>query len=126
MNYVARLAWVNLDKATSEIIEIAAGNLRKYLGGSGLAAKILWDETSVATDPFSPENLLMFMNGPLTGKVPQSSRTAVCGLSPANDAWGEALMGGSWGAVLTGRGLAEAAFFFAGAFFLAIISSPSL
>ena len=40
MNYVARLARVNLDKATSEIIEVEAGDLRKYLGGAGLGAKI--------------------------------------------------------------------------------------
>ena len=105
MNYVVRLARVNLDKATSEIIEVEAGDLRKYLGGVGLGAKIIWDETSAATGPFSPENRLMFMNGPLTGKVPQSSRTAVCGLSPANDAWGEAFMGGSWGAEFARTGL---------------------
>jgi aldehyde:ferredoxin oxidoreductase len=105
MNYVARLARVNLDKATSEIIEVQAGDLRKYLGGAGLGAKIIWDETSAATAPFSPENRLMFMIGPLTGKVPQSSRTAVCGLSPANDAWGEAFMGGAWGAEFARTGL---------------------
>jgi aldehyde:ferredoxin oxidoreductase len=105
MNYVARLARIDLDKATSEIVEVETGELRKYLGGAGLAAKIIWDETSAATDPFSPENRLMFMNGPLTGQVPQSSRTAVCGLSPANDAWGEAFMGGSWGAEFARTGL---------------------
>jgi len=105
MKYVARLARVNLDKATSEIIEVAAGDLRKYLGGAGLGAKITWDETSAATGPFSPENRLMFMIGPLTGKVPQSSRAAVCGISPANDAWGEAFMGGSWGAEFARTGL---------------------
>ncbi len=105
MNYVARLARVNLDQATSEMIEVEAGDLRKYLGGVGLGAKITWDETSAVTGPFSPENRLMFLNGPLTGKVPQSSRTAVCGLSPANDAWGEAFMGGSWGAEFARTGL---------------------
>lgn len=105
MSYVARLARVDLDKATSEIVEVGAGDLRKYLGGVGLGAKIIWDETSAATRPFSPENRLMFMIGPLTGRVPQSSRAAVCGLSPANDAWGEAFMGGSWGAEFARTGL---------------------
>jgi len=105
MNYVARLARVDLDKGTSGIVEVEAGELRKYLGGVGLGAKIIWDETSTATGPFSPENRLMFMIGPLTGRVPQSSRAAVCGLSPANDAWGEAFMGGSWGAEFARTGL---------------------
>jgi aldehyde:ferredoxin oxidoreductase len=79
--YVARLARINLDKATSEIVEVEGGELRKYLGGSDLGGKILWDEASAATGPFSPENHMMFMNGSLTGKVLQSSCTAVCGLS---------------------------------------------
>lgn len=105
MNYFARLAKVNLDDGTSEIVEVEPGELRKYLGGVGLGARIIWDETSAATDPFSPENRLMFMIGPLTGRVPQSSRTAVCGLSPANNAWGEAFMGGSWGAEFAHTGL---------------------
>jgi hypothetical protein len=39
MNYVARLARINLDKATSEIIEVEAGDLRKYLGGAGMGQR---------------------------------------------------------------------------------------
>ncbi|MDA8125968.1 MAG: aldehyde ferredoxin oxidoreductase family protein [Deltaproteobacteria bacterium] len=105
MNYVAKLARIDLDKGSGEILEVEADDLRKYIGGSGLGAKILWEETSAATGPFSPENRLMFMNGPLTGQVPQSSRTAVCGLSPANDGWGEAFVGGSWGAEFSRTGL---------------------
>ncbi len=105
MKYVARIARVDLDRETSEIVELEDSLARKYIGGAGLGAKITWDETSAATLPFSRENRLLFMIGPVTGKVPQSSRAAVCGLSPANDAWGEAFMGGSWGAELAATGL---------------------
>ena len=105
MRYVARIARVNLDRGISEIVEIKDSLLRKYIGGVGLGAKILWDETSADTLPFSPENRLMFMIGPITGKVPQSSRATICGLAPANDAWGETFMGGTWGAEFAGTGL---------------------
>ena len=102
--YAVKIASVNLERGKSEVIEISSAVARQYIGGVGMAARILWDETSAATDPFSPENRLMFMAGPLTGKMPQSSRTLVCGISPANDAWGEAAMGGSWGAELGNTG----------------------
>jgi len=106
MSYVARIARVDLDREKSEIVALDDALSRKYIGGTGLGAKIIWDETDADTLAFSPANRLMFMGGPLTGKVPQSSRAAVCGLSPANDAWGAAFMGGSWGAQLAGAGLA--------------------
>jgi aldehyde:ferredoxin oxidoreductase len=41
--------------------------LRKYVGGTGLGAKILNDEISLDTKPFDPDNRLIFMTGVLTG-----------------------------------------------------------
>lgn len=68
---------------------------RKYIGGVGLAAKILWDETTPDTDPLSPENELIFMTGPLTGSIlPKSSRYIVAGISPLTGIWGQAHAGG--------------------------------
>ena len=70
---------------------------RKYVGGAGLAAKIIWDETSSTTDPLSPENILIFMTGPLTASiVPSSSRCVVAGISPLTGIWGKASCGGSF------------------------------
>jgi aldehyde:ferredoxin oxidoreductase len=68
---------------------------RKYIGGVGLAAKMLWDETTPETDPLSPESELIFMTGPLTGSsLPKSSRYIVAGISPATGIWGQAHAGG--------------------------------
>ena len=75
----------NLDEATA----------RKYIGGVGLAAKILWDETKPDTELLSPENELIFMTGPLTGSIlPKSSRYIVAGISPLTGIWGQAHAGG--------------------------------
>ncbi|MFC2059739.1 aldehyde ferredoxin oxidoreductase family protein [Chloroflexota bacterium] len=70
---------------------------RKYIGGAGLAARILWNETAPDTEPLSPESPLVFMTGPLTGSiVPSSSRYTLAGLSPLTGIWGEAHSGGNW------------------------------
>lgn len=55
----------------------------KFIGGRGIAAKIFWDEIKKGIVPFSDENILIIMTGPLTGtSAPYSGRTSVCSLSP--------------------------------------------
>lgn len=52
--------------------------LRKYVGGIGLAMRILLDETKPGTKATDPEAPLMFMTGPLTGtSAPSSSNLAI-------------------------------------------------
>jgi len=80
--------------------------LRKYIGGVGLAAKILWDETTPDTAPLSPDNELVFMTGPLTGSIlPKSSRYIVAGISPLTGIWGQAHAGGNFADELRHAGL---------------------
>lgn len=55
---------------------------RKYIGGRGLGVKYVF-ENGPRVDPLSPENLLCFMNGPLTGtEANMSGRLAVVTKSP--------------------------------------------
>ncbi|MEM2885233.1 MAG: aldehyde ferredoxin oxidoreductase N-terminal domain-containing protein, partial [Thermoproteota archaeon] len=61
--------------------------LRTYLGGRGLGVKILWDRLGSkwgSVDPLGPENLLLFLTGPLTGYFP-GGRTCVTGKSPQSN-----------------------------------------
>ena len=54
----------------------------KYIGGRGLGDKYVF-ENGPKVDPLSPENILCFMNGPLTGtEVNLSGRMAICTKSP--------------------------------------------
>lgn len=72
-----------------------------FVGGSGLAARLLWDQLTVELDPFSPQSPLLFITGPLTGSAgPANGRFSVCGRSPATGLWGESNCGGFWGAEL--------------------------
>lgn len=79
--------------------------LREYVGGSGLGAKILYEETRSETDPLGPGNVLMFMTGPVTGtRAPTSGRHAVVAKSPLTGIWGESDIGGHWGTALKKAG----------------------
>jgi len=89
---------LNIDLSTGSIDTgyVKESAARKFLGGAGLAAKIVWEETTAETPALSGENPLIFMTGPLTGAVPYGGRHVVAGLSPLTGIWGEAHSGGHW------------------------------
>lgn len=96
-NYTRKILWVDLTRGRVESQDLDKEAARKFVGGAGLAAKILWDETKADTQPFSEENPLIFMIGPLSGTaVPSSSRHTVAAISPLTNIWGEAHAGGTW------------------------------
>lgn len=96
--YAGKFLRVNLSNGEMREESFPEECLRKYIGGSGLGAYLLYQETSPTTDPLGPENLLMFLTGPLTGtKVPSSGRMTVVAKSPLTGIWGEANVGGYWG-----------------------------
>jgi len=77
----------------------------KFLGGRGLAAKILYEENKPRIDAFDPENRLIIMTGPYTGTY--GSFTAfynVTTKSPLTGAILSAHSGGHWGPMLRKTG----------------------
>ena len=91
---------LRVDLTTRQITEQYFGEevLRKYIGGSGLATKILYDETDRFTEPLSPENRLIFMTGPLVGtRAVNSGRHHVVARSPLTGIYGESSSGGTFG-----------------------------
>lgn len=100
-----RVLRVNLTEEKTEPEEIEPEIQRRYGGGSGIGAKILYDETSATTDPLGPENRLIFMSGVFTGSmVPSSGRHSVVSKSPLTGIYGESDIGGSWGVALKRAG----------------------
>ncbi len=66
-----------------------------HLGGLGTNAKILWDRVPPETEPFSPDNLLIFSTGLLGGTpAPGANRTIVTTYSPQTLLMGYSMMGG--------------------------------
>src|SRR5512139_1190921 len=95
--YAGKILWVDLSQRKINTRDLGEKEAREYIGGAGLAAKIVWNETTATTDPLSPENPLIFMTGPFTTtEVPGNSRVTVSSLSPLTGIWGESHSGGSW------------------------------
>ncbi len=72
--------------------------IRKYVGGRGLGAKLLWDRVPEGADPLSPENILYFGVGPITGFF--GSVLNVSAKSPLTLLRGESNMNGHFGVEL--------------------------
>ncbi|MFX1259182.1 MAG: aldehyde ferredoxin oxidoreductase family protein [Promethearchaeota archaeon] len=93
--YHGKFLKVDLNKKDFTEIKLNPDDLRKYIGGATLAARIIYPEVISNMDPLSPEKPLVFATGPLTGSgLPMVSRSAVCGISPLTGLWGEATTGG--------------------------------
>lgn len=65
--WVGKLLRVNLTQGSCKAEELPTHLTDLFLGGRGLAGKLLFDEVNPQADPLSPENKLIFMTGPLTG-----------------------------------------------------------
>ena len=86
---------VKLTDKTIKVMEISEEWEDLYIGGEGLAAKILYDELEPGMDPFDEKNLLIFAAGPLTGtKAPCSGRLCVGFKSPLTGTIGLSNSGG--------------------------------
>ena len=94
---MGKILRVNLTDGKITEEAIPEKTARMYLGGGGLATKYLYDEVKKGTDPFSPDNKLIFMTGPLTGtSCPSAGRYSVVSKSPLTGTWAQANSGGFW------------------------------
>ena len=90
-----KLLVIDLIEKSFLVEEIDPELARDYIGGSGLAARLLYDRMKLDTDPLGPENPLLFLAGPIVGtSMPSAGRMAVCARSPLTGFWGESNTGG--------------------------------
>jgi aldehyde:ferredoxin oxidoreductase len=103
--YFGKFLKINLTDKKIEDLTISDDDLKKYVGGSTLAAKLIYDYVQLGMDPLAPENPLVFATGPFIGSnVPMVSRAAICGIAPGSGLWGEATTGGNFPFRLKGIG----------------------
>ena len=92
---------VDLTKGTTSVEEMDEPAFRRHPGGRALIAHYLLTELPKGADPLGPENILIFAMGVLTGTpLSGASRHAVGAKSPLTGGFGEAEVGGFWGAEL--------------------------
>jgi aldehyde:ferredoxin oxidoreductase len=104
--YQGNMLRVNLTTGDMKTSPISDEMSRKYIGGRGLSAKILYDEVDPTIDAYSPDNKLIFATGPLSGtRAPTGGRYEVSCKSPLTGTITGANSGGEWAAYLRRAGI---------------------
>jgi len=94
-----RVLRVDLTRKKAVVQELDVSVAHQFIGGRGLAVKILWDELPPGVDPLSPYNKLIFAAGPLTGLPgPNFGKLVVAAKSPLTGGYGDGNIG-TWVAV---------------------------
>ncbi|MBS7620211.1 aldehyde ferredoxin oxidoreductase [Candidatus Bathyarchaeota archaeon] len=105
--YTGKFLEVDLSNESFKEVRFSEEVLRDYVGGRGLAAKILWDrlgENWERIDPLGPENILLVLTGPLTGFIP-GTKVCLSGKSPQSNGMVGSTIAGEFGVDLKCAGL---------------------
>ena len=103
--YTGKILVVNLKNQTTTVENTDLDDAKNFIGAKGLGAKILFDRLPKGTDPLSPENILMFTTGPLTGTSAQTSgRGTVVTKSPQTGLFLDSHFGGIFAAEIKKAG----------------------
>ncbi len=104
-DWAGKILRVDLSKSHYAIEELDSETQRLFLGGQGVATKILMDEMDPKVDPLSPANKLIFSTGPLTGTAAvMGSRYMVTTKSPLTGLLGFGNSGGFFGPAMKSAG----------------------
>lgn len=97
-SFYNRILRVNLSSGSIAVEEPGIDYFRRYLGGWNMILDTLLREVPAGTDPFSPDNKLIFAPGVLTGlPLAGADRMAVGAKSPLTGGLGASEVGGYWG-----------------------------
>jgi aldehyde:ferredoxin oxidoreductase len=103
--YTGQILRVNLSTGALWVDHPDEAFYRAHLGGRGVILHYLLSIMPAGADPLSPENVLIFAPGLLTGtSLPGSGRHAVGGKSPLTGALASGEAGGWWGTELKRAG----------------------
>jgi len=96
--YAGRIGWIDLTEDRVRVQELEERVAIKYLGGKGMGAYLLYRHLNLETHPFEPENILIFMTGPLTRTTfPAVSRSGVMPRFPPTGTFLDSYSGGFFG-----------------------------
>ncbi|MCQ5341180.1 MAG: aldehyde ferredoxin oxidoreductase, partial [Candidatus Methanomethylicia archaeon] len=97
--YKGKILMINLTTKKTSILEITDEFARKYLGGNGFSARLLFDMIDPRIDAFDPTNVISIMTGPFQGTyMPTSGKYHVASKSPLTNGFFDSISGGYMGA----------------------------
>lgn len=96
--WIGKILRVNLTDGTMKTEPLNKKDAEMYIGARGLGTKIFMDEVEYKVEPFSSENKLIFMTGPLTGTLAAcAGRYEVVTKAPLTGTIGASNSGGHFG-----------------------------
>ncbi|MGC9187360.1 MAG: aldehyde ferredoxin oxidoreductase family protein [Fervidicoccaceae archaeon] len=85
---------VDLWKKRTKELELDINVYSSFIGGRGLAIRLLWELAPMGVDPLSPHNPLIIASGPLSGlPIPSSGKLVVASKSPLTGGYGDGNIG---------------------------------
>lgn len=104
--YAGRVLHVDLSSGKTHIEPLNEDYAKKYIGGIGLGIRMWLDNSKAGVDPFSPENPLILVTGPIAGTMWPTGGNghAFVSKSPQSFGVGEAKAHGSFGTELKRAG----------------------
>jgi aldehyde:ferredoxin oxidoreductase len=98
--YHERFLRIDLTKGRIDSFPPEDDLVEKWVGGRGFAAKMMWDLAVPKADPLAPENVFMFLTGPLTGMGAPCMRSMIAFKSPLTLTYSDSYHGGFFGSEL--------------------------
>jgi len=103
--YHGRILVIDLASQEVKVEELSPSLLRGYLGGVGLATRLLYQYLPPGSDPLSPDNPLVFATSALAGTIiPTANKHAVATKSPLTGLIGDSLSSSFWSLALKRTG----------------------
>jgi len=103
--YWQKLLRIDLTNKKILVEPIAEEDLRRFIGGAGLAAEILRREVPAKITPYDPKNLVIFGTGPFQGPaIAGGAKFSIVGISPVTGTFGDTAAGADWGPALKDAG----------------------
>ncbi len=89
-----KILWVDLTSKKTKVWDYPVELAHNYVGGRGFAIKILWDHLKPGVDPLSPQNIIVFATGPITGLPgPSTGKMVIASKSPLTHGYGDGNVG---------------------------------
>jgi aldehyde:ferredoxin oxidoreductase len=105
IGYGGRILTVDLTAGAAAIETLDADTARAYVGGNGLAARLLWDAVPAGIDAYDPAAAVALAVGPITDTlVPGNSRACIAAKSPLTGLFFDSTFGGRFPATFKRTG----------------------